>query len=233
MSKPVCAVVGIGPGNGASLAARWAAEGHRVALLSRNEERLAEYERKIPGSKGVVCDAADPASVESAFATVREQLGPVDSLLYNAGSGVWGTLQELDVSALDDSYRVNVAGLFLAAQQVVPDMLSAGRGSIGVVGASAAWRGRPKSLAFAAAKAAQRSLAQSLARDFGPRGIHVFYLVIDGMIDLERTRQMMPQTPTEAFLQADDVAASAWAIARQPKSAWTFELDLRPHVETW
>jgi NAD(P)-dependent dehydrogenase (short-subunit alcohol dehydrogenase family) len=233
MQTPVCAVVGMGPGNGASLAKRWAAEGYQVALLSRDQHRLLEWEAKVPGSKAIACDIADPESARRAFLTIRSEMGPVDTLLYNAGSGTWGSLEELDSGALEEALRVNVTGLFLAAKQVVPAMLEAGHGVIGITGASAAWRGRPKTLAFAAAKAAQRSVAQSLARDLGPRGIHVFYMIVDGVVDLPRTRQMMKDKPDEFFLRPDDIARSAWSIAGQPRSAWTFELDLRPFAESW
>ncbi|HEY3233161.1 MAG TPA: SDR family NAD(P)-dependent oxidoreductase [Polyangiaceae bacterium] len=233
MQKPVSVVVGIGPGNGSSLSSRWAREGYQVALLSRNQAQLTEAEQKISGSKGFVCDATDPESVRAAYARVRAEMGSVDTLIYNAGSGVWGSLEELGENALTDSFQVNAVGLFLAAKQVLPGMLDAGKGTIAVIGASAAWRGRPKSLAFAAAKAAQRSIAQSLARDLGPRGIHVFYVVIDGAIDLPRTREMMKAKPDDFFLKPDDIALSVWNIAQQPKSAWTFEVDLRPFGESW
>jgi NAD(P)-dependent dehydrogenase (short-subunit alcohol dehydrogenase family) len=233
MQKPVCTVVGMGPGNGASLAKRWASEGYRVALLSRDRNRLLEWQAEIPGSRAMPCDAADPESLRRAFTTIRSEMGPIDTLLYNAGSGTWGSLDELDELALENAMRVNVTGLFVAAKQVVPAMLEAGRGVIGITGASAAWRGRPKTLAFAAAKAGQRSVAQSLARDLGPRGIHVFYMIIDGVVDLPRTRQMMRDKPDEFFLRPDDIARSAWAVAQQRKSAWTFEIDLRPFGESW
>jgi NAD(P)-dependent dehydrogenase (short-subunit alcohol dehydrogenase family) len=233
MQTPVCALVGMGPGNGASLAKRWASEGYRVALLGRSEYRLLEWEARIPDSRAIPCDAADPDSVRGAFTRIRNEMGPVDTLLYNTGSGTWGSLEELDENVLEDVIRVNVMGLFVAAKQVVPAMLEAGRGVIGITGASAAWRGRPQTLAFAAAKAAQRSVAQSLARDLGPRGVHVFYVIIDGVVDLPRTRQMMKDKPDEFFLRPDDIARSAWAVAEQPRSAWTFEIDLRPFAERW
>lgn len=233
MAEPVCAVVGIGPGNGAALSARWAAEGYRVAMLTRSEDTLREYEARIPNSRGFPCDASDEASVRAAFARVRDELGAVDTLVYNAGSGVWGDLSSLDAAGVRGSFDVNAVGLFLAAREVVPAMVEAGRGTIAVIGASAAWRGRPKTLAFAAAKAAQRSIAQSLARDLGPKGVHCFYVVIDGMIDLPRSRAAMPDRPDDFFLSADDIASAVWATAAQPRSAWTFELDLRPFGEKW
>jgi NAD(P)-dependent dehydrogenase (short-subunit alcohol dehydrogenase family) len=233
MQKRICVVVGIGPGNGTSLASRWAREGYQVALLSRDPSHLAEAEKRISGSKGFVCDATDPDSVREAHARVRAEMGPVDTLVYNAGSGVWGSLEELDDKALNDSFRVNALGLFLAAKQVVPNMSETGTGTIAIIGASAAWRGRPKTLAFAAAKAAQRSIAQSLARELGPKGIHVVYVIIDGVIDLPRTREMMKDKKDEFFLRPDEVALAVWNVAQQTRSAWTFELDLRPFGENW
>jgi NAD(P)-dependent dehydrogenase (short-subunit alcohol dehydrogenase family) len=233
MQQRVCVVVGFGPGNGSSLATRFAKEGYRVALLSRDDGKLQEGEKKIPGSKGFPCDIANPTSGRAAFAKVRAEFGAVDTLVFNAGSGVWGSLDEIDDKALSDSLAVNAVGLLVAAKQVVPDMVKAGAGTIAVIGAGAAWRGRPKTLAFAAAKAAQRSIAQSLARDFGPKGIHVFYVVIDGVVDLPRTRNMMQDKPDDFFLKPDAIALSVWNTAQQPKSAWTFELDVRPFSESW
>lgn len=233
MKSPVCVVLGIGPGNGSAIAKRWAEAGHRVALLSRNAESLADWERRIPQSRAFRCDAREPESVRSAFARVRESLGPIDTLVHNAGAGIWGSLDEIDEADLKAAFDVNAVGLFVAAKEAVADMRAAGTGTIAVIGAGAAWRGRPKTLAFAAAKAAQRSLAQSLARELGPHGIHVFYVVIDGVIDLPRTRERMKDKPQEFFLRPDAIAESVWNVAHQPRSAWTFELDLRPFAETW
>jgi len=232
-SSSVCAVVGIGPGNGVALSKRWAAEGHPVAMLTRNEETLARYEREIPGTKGIPCDATDAASVARAFETIRTELGPVETLIYNAGSGVFRGLLDLDEDEVRQGFDVNCVGLYHAARQVVPPMVDAGRGTIAVIGASAAWRGRPQTFAFAAAKAGQRSMAQSLARDFGPQGIHTFYVVIDGMVDLPRTRKMVPDKPDDFFLAPDDIATTVWNVAQQPPSAWSFEVDLRPFGERW
>lgn len=233
MQKPVCVVVGVGPGNGLALAKRWARAGHPVALLARSAEHLAKYESQIPGTKSFVCDATDPGSVRDAYHAVRQQLGPVDTLLYNAGSGIWGGLSDIEASAMERSFRVNALGLVLAAQHVVPEMVEAGQGTIGITGASAAWRGRPQTLAFAAAKAAQRSIAQSLARELGPKGIHVFYMVLDGVVNLPRTRLNMPDKPDDFFIQPEHVAEAAWGVAQQSPSAWSFELDLRPFGESW
>ena len=131
------------------------------------------------------------------------------------------------------TWRVNTFGLFVAAKKVVPGMVENGGGKIAVIGAGAAWRGRAGTIAFAAAKASQRSLAQSLARQYGPKGIHVSYCVIDGVVDLPKTREWMSDKPDEFFLDPDDIALTVYDVCHQPKSAWTFEYDVRPFVEEW
>jgi len=230
---PICAVVGVGPGNGLALARRFAAGGHRVALLARRADALAEFAGGIEGAVPVTCDVADLQSVEGAFSAIREQLGPVTTLLYNAGSAVWGNIDALEAGDLDRGFAINARGLFACAKQVLPDMREAGGGIIGIVGATASLRGKPATLGFAAAKAAQRSIAQSLARQLGPENIHVYYAIIDGMVDLRRTREMLPDKGDEDFIRPDDIAEAMWQVGQQRRSAWSFEFDLRPFKESW
>jgi len=123
--------------------------------------------------------------------------------------------------------------LFVTVQEVLPDMRKAGGGNIVVSGATASLRGGANAAPFASAKAAQRSLAQSMARHLGPEKIHVSYVIIDGMIDIPYIREMMPDKPTEYFLSPDDIAAAVFHLTQQPPSAWTFELDVRPFGEKW
>ena len=232
-ASPVNVVVGVGPGNGMALARRFSGEGRRVALLARRGDKLEEFAASLPGSVPIVCDVSKLDDIARAFADVRERMGPVSSLLYNAGSANWGDADSLAPEDLDSGFAINARGLFACVKQVLPDMRAAGAGVIGVIGATAALRGKPKTLAFAAGKAAQRSVAQSLARQLGPEGIHVFYLVVDGMVNLARTREAMPDRPDEDFLEPEHIAEVAWSVAQQPRSAWTFELDVRPFKETW
>jgi NAD(P)-dependent dehydrogenase (short-subunit alcohol dehydrogenase family) len=229
MSKPVCVVVGIGPKNGASFARKFAGEGYAVALLSRKTDHSSELARELDGARAYACDVTDPAAVETAFASVRADLGPVDVLIYNAGSGAWGNIEELSVEDFEQSWRVNARGAFLAARQVIPAMKERGSGAIIVVGATASLRGKPFTTAFAPAKAAQRSLAQAMARHLGPSGVHVSLIIVDGAIGApaEQDRQA-PKT-----LHPDDIATTAYFLARQPRSAWSFEVDLRPQLESW
>ncbi|HVZ87294.1 MAG TPA: SDR family NAD(P)-dependent oxidoreductase [Polyangia bacterium] len=233
MSKPVCVVVGVGPGNGAALARRFHGAGYAVALLARSTGLTTELARELEGARAYACDVGDEASVAGAFSAIASDMGPVEVLLYNAGTGVWGTIEDVSADAFTQAWRVNALGSFLASKQVIPEMKKAGRGSIVFIGATASKRGNVKTAAFAPAKAAQRSLAESMARHLGPAGVHVAVIVVDGVVDLPRTRQMMPGKPDTFFIKPDDVAESALLLARQPRSTWTFELEVRPFGESW
>src|SRR5262249_45628836 len=145
-------------------------------------------------------------SIVDTFAAIRRDLGEVEVLIYNAGSGVFGNIETVTAADFESSWRVNALGTFIASQQVIPAMKKAGRGSIIIVGATASRRGVPRTVAFAPAKAAQRSLAESMARHLWPAGIHVALMIVDGMVDLERSRKAMPNMPADAFIKPDDLA---------------------------
>jgi NAD(P)-dependent dehydrogenase (short-subunit alcohol dehydrogenase family) len=232
-TRPVCAVVGVGPGNGAALARRFATEGFAVALLARKTELIQEIASTLPGARAFACDVGDAASVERAFASIRNDLGEVDVLLYNAGSGVWGNVEEVSAEDFETSWRVNTLGAFLVSKQVIGAMKAARHGSIVFIGATASRRGNVKTAAFAPAKAAQRSLAESMARHLWPSGIHVSIIVVDGVVDLPFTRQRMPGKPDTFFIKPDDVAETALFLTRQKPSAWSFEVEARPFGENW
>jgi len=233
MSKPVCVIVGVGPGNGAAFGRKFASEGYDVALLARNQDYLKGLEERIPGSRGFVFDVTDVEGASRVFERIKAEMGPVDVLVYNAGSGQFGSVDDTTPEAFEGSWRVNALGCLVCAKQVIPDMREAKAGNIIVIGATASLRGGANFAAFASAKAAQRSLAQSMSRHLGPDHIHVSYVIIDGVIDLERTRKMIPDKPDEYFLQPDNIAESVFFLTRQPPSAWTLELDLRPFGEKW
>jgi NAD(P)-dependent dehydrogenase (short-subunit alcohol dehydrogenase family) len=233
VAEGVCAIVGAGPGNGLAFAWRFAADGYRVALIGRGRETLEAVAAEVPGSRVVPGDAGDPEALRAAFRAVRDEVGPVDVLLYNAGSGQWGNFEEITVEGLEAGWRVNVLGLMVAGQAVVPDMLARGRGAIVVTGATASLRGNVRTAAFASAKAGQRALAQSMARHLGPKGVHVGYVIVDGVIDLASTRARMADKPDDFFLKPAEIAEAVHFLAHQERSAWTFELDLRPFGEKW
>lgn len=233
MDRPVCVVVGVGPGNGASIARRFAAGGHAVALLARSPDPGEELARTLNGARFYACDVTSESQVADTFGCISDDLGDPDVLVYNAGSGVWGDVESITPSAFEDAWRVNALGTLLVAKQVIPAMKRRGRGAIILIGATASLRGVPRTAAFAPAKAAQRSLAESMARHLWPVGIHVALVIIDGVVDVERSRAAMPDKPDEFFVKPDDVAATVHWLSGQPRSAWAFEVGARPFGETW
>ena len=226
MEKPVCVIIGIGPKNGRAFAQRFAKEGYAVALLSRSTDYSTGLAAEL-GGKAYACDATDPSAITRAFAQVREDLGDVDVLLYNAGSGQFGMFDDVPDEEFEKGWQINVRGFLQSTRQVVGPMREKGRGAIVVTGATASLRGKPFTAAFAQAKAAQRSLAQSFARQLGPEGIHVALVIVDGGIGTDE------QSGDEGMLRPSDIAETVYHLATQPKSAWTFELDMRPHLESW
>jgi NAD(P)-dependent dehydrogenase (short-subunit alcohol dehydrogenase family) len=231
---PVAVVVGVGPGTGAALARRFA-KGYRVALVARNAAYLKTLADEIRTGGGEALEApADVgkiSEVAGAFAAIREKLADPEILLYNAGSGVWGTIADITPEQYEAAWRVNALGAFLCAKEVAPAMIARGHGVMLFTGATAGVKAGPHSVAFGPAKFAERGLAQSLARDLGPRGIHVAWINIDGGIDIPRVRQGNPHFKDEDLLKPDAIADTYWHLAHQDRSAWTMELELRPFKE--
>jgi NADP-dependent 3-hydroxy acid dehydrogenase YdfG len=232
--KKVCAILGVGPGNGWAFADRFAKAGYNVALCARTLDLVADMATSLGDvARGYSIDVTDDSSVAQAFRAIAREQGPLDTLVYNAGNARWGNVDAIEAGELLPGFDVNVAGLIRGVKAVLPAMRAAGQGNIIVVGAGAALRGRPETLGFAAAKAAQRSVCQSLARQLGPEGIHVGLLILDGVVDIDSTMQRMADKPAEFFLSAAGVADAAVALTQQDRQAWTFELDLRPFGESW
>jgi len=229
----LCVITGVGAGNGASFSRRFTREGYRVVMLARNLTYLETLAKEIPGSVAMECDVRDPDAIRDVFARIHEEIGTVDTLIYNAGAGEWASIMDTSLEGMQSSWATNTLGLAACAQQVIPSMTENGEGNIMVIGATASLRGGAQSTAFASAKAAQRSVAQSMARDLGPKGIHVGYLIIDGIIDIERTRERFPDRADDFFMQPDAIADSVYALTQQDRSAWAFEIDLRPYGEKW
>ncbi|HKU16502.1 MAG TPA: SDR family NAD(P)-dependent oxidoreductase [Steroidobacteraceae bacterium] len=233
MSKAIGVIVGVGEGNGAALARAFAKTGMTLALLARQTGYSEQLAASLPGARAYACDVADPASVAQTFAQIRADLGDPSTVVYNAGSGVWGDVESIGLDGFESSWRVNALGALAVSREVIPAMKAAGSGTIIFIGATASRRGGPRTAAFAPAKAAQRSLAESMARSLWPSGIHVALIVVDAVVDLPRTRRAMSDKPDDFFLKPDDMAASAVWLAQQPRSAWTFEIDVRPFGEKW
>lgn len=231
---PVAVVVGVGPGLGASLARRFA-QGYAVAIIARKAEYLKSLAAELRATGAqileVPADIGDRAQVEAAFTLIREQLGPPEVLLYNAGGGMFGTITDITPEQYEDSWRVNAYGAFLSVKAVVPDLIARGRGVILFTGATAGVKAGPKSVAFGPAKFALRGLTQSLARDLGPKGIHVAWINVDGVIDIPGRRERFAQLKEEDLLKPEAIAETYWHVAHQDRSAWTTELEVRPFKE--
>lgn len=223
-------VAGVGPGLGEAVARRFAHEGLDVALLARTESRIEALAGALNETDGrglaVPTDLADPGDVEAAFATVRAEFGGVDVLVYNASAAPWKGLDAIDLDELDRALDVGVRGFVACAKRAVVDMREGG-GTVIVTGATTSVRGREGSIGFSAAKFGARGVAESMARELGPEGIHVAHVVIDGGI---RPPDRAVEDP-EAYLDPDAIADTYWDLVEQDRSAWTLELDLRPHVE--
>jgi len=233
MRKPVCVVLGVGPGNGAAIARRFIREGYSVALLARARGIIDSLATELKNARAYTCDAADLDTLKHTFTQIRQDLGEIDVLIYNAGSGAWGNVEEVSAGDLETAWRINVLGAFAAAREVIPHMKQLATGSIIFIGATASRRGSAGAAAFAQAKAAQRALAESMARHLWPAGIHVGLVVIDGVVDLPRTRERMPDKLDSFFVKSEDVAETVYWLTRQPRSAWSFEVDARPFGEVW
>jgi NAD(P)-dependent dehydrogenase (short-subunit alcohol dehydrogenase family) len=233
MADRVCVVTGAGPGTGAALARRFAVDGYRVALLARDAARIEKLAAELPGAAAFPVDVADLEALRATLAQVRSRLGPPSILLHNAVAGGFGTFESVTAAALEQRFRVNVTSLLVLAQELAPAMIEAGRGAIVVTGNTSAWRGKAAFAGFAPTKAAQRILAESLARTLGPKGIHVAYVVIDAVIDVPWTRKAFADRPDEFFIQPSGIADAVHHLVHQERSAWTFELDLRPFGESW
>ncbi len=231
----VTVIAGVGPGNGAAFARRFAQGGHAVALLARGGDYVqalaAELRTSGAAAAGVAVDLADEGAVQRAFARVRAELGEVDVLIQNAAAGPRGPFLELAPQAFRNAFEVSVMGMVHCAREVLPAMLRRGSGAIVLSGATAGMRGSARFAGFAVAKFGQRALAQSLAREFGPQGVHVVHVNIDGVIATPRNVKALADKPADFFLQPADIAEAYWNLVQQPRSAWSQEIDLRPFGE--
>lgn len=233
----IAAIVGVGPGLGASLARRFARRGFGTALIARSpnlvEPEALQIERDGGRALALTADAADPDSLRAAFARIRQELGHPEVLIHNASAFVMGNVLELDPAQFEQVWRVTTLGAMVGSQEVLPAMISAGRGTILFTGATASLRGGAKFAAFSSAKFALRALAQSMAREFGPKGVHVAHVIIDGQIDTPLLRQREPDRDPSTVLSPDAIAETYLGLHLQHRTAWTHEIDLRPATESF
>lgn len=231
--KPLAIVTGVGPGTGASLARKFAAEGYRVAMLARDAARLDALADELKDAVAVAVDVSDAKALLAALDDLVARFGTPKVVVHNAVGGAFGNFLDIDPSVLEQNFATNVVALHHLARAVVPKMIEAGGGSLIVTGNTSALRGKAHFAGFAPTKAAQRILAEAIAREVGPKGVHVAYLVIDAVIDVPWTRERWKDAPDDFFIAPDDIAAEVFHLAHQPKSAWSFLSEVRPFRETW
>jgi NAD(P)-dependent dehydrogenase (short-subunit alcohol dehydrogenase family) len=224
-------IVGAGAGLSASLARKCAAEGMQVFLAARDTQKLEALVRET-GATAIACDATSVADVERLFAAVDAGGDSLDLVVYNASGRARGPIVELDPAAVEQAVKVTAFGGFLVAQQAAKRMVRQGRGTILFTGASAAVKGYPRSSSFAMGKFALRGLAQSLARELQPQNIHVGHIVIDGGIAKQADPRANERGP-DGLLDPDAIADTYLSLHRQPRSAWAWEIELRPWVENF
>lgn len=241
MSRPVCAIVGAGAGLGRALAAKFAKEGFDLALISRSESgsrdamdaaRAAAPEAEV---RHFAADANQPPSVEAACDAFAKEMGEAEVLIYNV-RGSYRPKPPLDMSyaELEETFATEVSGAFAAARSVMPKMMERGRGTVLFSSATAAFRGSAGNPLYAIGKFGLRALAQSLAKAYSKRGVHVAHVRLDCTMDVPLVRAFLGDAfDEEKVAKPDDIAESYWFVHRQPRSAWSNEVELRPYTEDW
>lgn len=241
MTGNTAVIIGVGASNGlgAAVARQFSKQGLNSVIAGRTSSRLDEVAAEI-GAIGGACtacaaDATDFDQLEHLI-KVASDIGPVESVVFNVGSNMPISFENLTPKDFETFWRVCTLSAFLAAKVALPELVKQG-GSLLFTGASASMRGRPGFAHFGAAKAALRNLAQALAKDYGPRGVHVGHVVVDGVINGEMVRgilaEYLEQLGEDGSLEPDSIAKAFWFLHSQPRDAWTFEIDLRPFKENW
>ena len=242
MTAPgVALIVGAGDGLGGAIARRFARAGHHVCLVRRTADKLAPLCEAIATEGGRATaygvDARKEEAVIDLFDRVERDVGPLEVVVHNVGANVWFPIRDTTVRVYTKVWEMACLSGFLVGREAARRMVPRGRGTILFTGATASLRGRAQFAAFAGAKHALRALAQSMARELGPEGIHVAHVVIDGPVDMPWIRaqfaDLIASRPADGLLRPDDDAETYLALHQQPRSAWTFEIDLRPWVEPW
>jgi NAD(P)-dependent dehydrogenase (short-subunit alcohol dehydrogenase family) len=229
--KPVALVAGVGPGAGAAIVRRFASDVLHAIALARSPDITSVLEWKLPDTHAVQCDASDEGQVRDTIADIRDRFGSPSVLIHNAVRGGRGTFLEIDPKTLEANFRVNVMGLLYLTRELAPAMIKATQRTIPVTGNTSASRGKANFAGFAPTKAVQLILAESIARELGPRGIHVAYVLIDAVIDTPAMRKRLPEASNDFFMKPLAIADELWHLNRQHRSAWSFLTELRPFGE--
>jgi short-subunit dehydrogenase len=230
--KPICLVTGVGPGTGQAIVRRFAPD-YDVAMIARSEERLAALQAETESTHVFACDVSNSDALTATIEEIRTDLGDPEVVIHNAVGGAFGDFMSITPKTLQKNFEVNTMALLQLGQALVPSMIDAGKGAIICTGNTSAFRGKANFAGFAPTKAAQRILAESMARHAGPKGIHVAYVAIDAVISVPWARERFKDQPDDFFCHPVDIANHVWQVAHQPRSAWTFESVIRPFGEPW
>lgn len=232
--KPACIVIGVGPGTGEALVRRFAQGGYAVAMIARKAARLERIAGDVADSRAYPCDVTDHDALRVTLKRIVADLGVPKVVIYNGAAAVFAAYDEIDIAQFERTFRVNVSSLLVVAQELAPVMVERGDAALLVTGNTGAWRGKPHFTGFAPTKAGQRILAEALARTLGPSGLHIAHITIDAMIDIPWVRERMGEGRTdEDYARPADIAGEMFHIAHQPRSTWSFNVEIRPHREPW
>ena len=231
--KPIAIVTGVGPGTGSAIVRRFAGEGFRVIALARSPERIRALEQELPDTHAVICDVSSQSQVADAVADIRKRYGAPSVLIHNAVGGGWGTFLEIEPEMLERNFQVNVMGLLYLAREVAPDMIKAGKRHDPCHRQYVSHSRQGEFRRLCADQGSPAHSVRSIARDLGPRGIHVAYVLIDAVIDVPRMRERMRDAPDDFFIKPSAIADELWHLHNQDRSAWSFLTELRPFGEKW
>lgn len=228
-----CLVIGVGPGVGINTVRAFRADGYTVSMIARHTGRLESWENEIDGIRGYAADISDLDGYRAVLDRIVDKRGLPDVIVYNAALAAFGNYLEVTVENFEAAYRVNATGLLVTAQQLCPAMVDRGHGRLIVIGNTGSLRGKPNFIGWSPSKAGGRIVAESLARELGPKNLHVAYIVIDALIDMPFARKRWPELPEDVFAKPADLAAEIFRVAHQPPSARSFYVEIRPSGEPW
>jgi short-subunit dehydrogenase len=231
--RPHCIVVGVGPGTGLACVRRFVEGGYFVSMIARHEERLQSYAEEIEHTAGYPADLDDNRRYRDVLKRIVSDHGVPQVVIQNATLASFGTYLDIAPADFERNFRVNAGGLLATAQELAPAMCERGDGAIIVTGNTGSLRGKPDYVGWSPSKAGQRILAEALARELGPKGVHVAYVIIDAVIDMPFARRRRESKPDDFFAKPTDLASEIYHTAHQPRSARSFLVELRPFGESW
>ena len=233
VERPHCLVIGVGSGTGLACVRRFVEGGYKVSMIARHAERLRSFADDIPHTIAYAADISDLDGYRATLQKIVREQGLPKKVIYNAALATFAPYTDLDTELFERNFRVNTTGLLVTAQELAPAIVGLGDGALIVTGNTGATRGTPRFVGFSPTKASQRILAESLARELGPQGLHVAYVVIDAMIDMPMVRKRLTDKPDNFFAKPADIAGEVFHTAHQPPSTQSFLVEIRPYAEPW